>query len=230
MKSLFNLKRDIEKDARNWWAVANYTFYGNDISKRLSRQFLIKIKGKGYNQVRNLIKKEIKKSENKNLTEFLWLKNEFLPSLIEKEKLIISRLDKLHGNPFPVKFVNLYYSSVEIGYYGREKNGFWISIRGENRKKEELVLMIIHELMHLYFGAYYRKVCFKEGLNLQDTEDIKEAFTILINEEFGDVIKEKDLGYKKHNELRKFILKEWRKRKDFKKVLDSAIKFYKKLK
>jgi hypothetical protein len=64
-------------------------------------------------------------------------------------------------------------------------------------------------------------------LSLQETEDIKEAFPVLINFEFKDLIKEKDRGYEEHEEIRKFILKEWKKNNGFENVLKKTIKFYK---
>lgn len=226
-KSIFSLRRDVEKEAKNYWRIANYTFYELDMSKKIPENFLKKIKNIKYPNVKNLIKKEIKKNKKKYPGNFNWLKSDFLPYLPKREKQIISRLDQIHNKKFPAKFVKLYFTSIGLGYYGKEKEGFWINISGSYKDKDSLVELIIHELMHLYFGIYYRKICFKEGLTLQETEDIKEAFTALINEEFKGIIRTKDKGYKIHEKLRENILKQWKKSKDFKKILLSTIKFYK---
>lgn len=227
MKSVFRVRKDIEKEAKNWWRIANYTFYGLDMSKKIPKNFLKKIKNKRYIKVKNLIKKEIKKNRKAQDINFNWLKERFLPYLQEREEKIIFILNKIHNGKFPVKFVKIYFTSIGLGYYGREKEGFWINLSGGYKNKDYLLGWIIHELMHLYFGKYYRKFCFQKGLTIQETEDIKEAFTILINGEFKGILKEKDGGYEEHKKLREFILKEWKQNKIFKKVLESTIKFYK---
>ena len=155
------------------------------------------------------------------------MQNEFLPYWNNKEKEIISILDKIHKNKFPVKFVNIYYTSYKRCPYGKEGDGFWIQLNEWNKDKDFLVSIIIHELMHLYFWKYYGNICLKKELTRNQTEDIKEAFTIIMNEEFKGIIKTKDRGYKLHKNLRKFIKKEWLKSKNFNKVLLSTINYIK---
>jgi hypothetical protein len=87
--------------------------------------------------------------------------------------------------------------------------------------------VIVHELMHLFFHVYFWGYCKKNGLGESQIKDIKEAFTVLINEEFKN-LGFMDRGYEIHKDLRNYILKEWQKSKNFNRVLGLTIKYYKK--
>jgi len=226
MSELVKVKRSVEKDARNWWEANNQLSYGYDFSKNLPEEIRKKVKGKKWKGMKHFLKSMIKKKYEKE-SGFNFLQNEFLPYWNKKEKEIVNILNKIHKNKFPVKFVNIYYTSCKRCPYGKEGEGFFIQLNEYNKNKDFLVSIIIHELMHLYFWRYYRNLCLKKGLTGEQTEDIKEAFTILIDEEFKGVINAKDEGYEMHQKIRKFILKEWKKSKDFKKVLLATIDFIK---
>jgi len=228
--SLFYVGKNSEKESKNVWKITNQTFYSWNPSKQLPENLVFQIKNKKYSKVKHLIKKRIKKNNEKYSANFEWLKHEFLPYLQGEEKEIILRLNKIHNRKFPVKFVKIYFTSVGLSFYGKEKKGFWINMSGNPRDKDYWRQVLIHELMYLYFGIYFRKVCFDAGLSLSDTENIKESFTVLINEEFKDLTREKDTRFVEHKKIRKFLLTEWRKSKNFSKVLKSATKFYRSLK
>lgn len=225
-KSIFKIKKSIKRDARNWWEANNRISYGHDFSKNCPVEIKKRVKGKKWEDVKQyLIKKITKKYFSQK--EFNFLKKKFLPYLVSKEKKIIRILNNIHGRKFPVSFVNIYYTSIKRCPYGMEKEGFWIQLNGGGRDKDLMSSIIIHELMHLYFNRYYRHFCLENGLNREQTEDIKEAFTVVMNEEFKDLFNQKDKGYDIHKKLRTYILKQWKKSKDFKKTLISAIKFVK---
>lgn len=83
-----------------------------------------------------------------------------------------------------------------------------------------------HEIMHLYFHKFYwDKVEFKIGK--EKTGDLKEALSVLLNVEFRDLWFAKDYGYEPHKNLREFILTEWKKEKDFEKILERCINYLK---
>ena len=68
--------------------------------------------------------------------------------------------------------------------------------------------------MHLQFHYYFEKdLIIKIGR--EKFGDLKEALTILLNEEFRDLWIVEDKGYEIHQELRKRISEQWKKNKDF---------------
>ena len=70
---------------------------------------------------------------------------------------------------------------------------------------------------------YWDKI--ESQIGKDKTGDLKEALTVLLNLEFKDLWFVEDKGYESHKELRDFILEEWKKEKDFEKLLEKCIKF-----
>jgi hypothetical protein len=83
-----------------------------------------------------------------------------------------------------------------------------------------------HEIMHLYFHEFYWTGVEKE-IGERKTGDLKEALTVILNLEFKDLWFAEDKGYDEHKELRKFISDEWKKEKDFEKLLEKCVKYLK---
>lgn len=109
--------------------------------------------------------------------------------------------------------------------YNTKKKWFMVS---SSRPLSAQRLTIAHELMHLQFIHYYQKYCMDKGLTKKEFEDLKESLTVLLNyAPFKSLVKAKDLGYKPHQKLRGYIAKEWKRNKDFKKLLDNSIEYIK---
>ena len=84
-----------------------------------------------------------------------------------------------------------------------------------------------HEIMHLYFHRFYWETITKK-VGKDKTADLKEALTVLLNLEFKDLWFAEDKGYEPHQTLRKFIEKEWKKKKDFNVLMEKCVKYLKK--
>ncbi|MBU3907366.1 MAG: hypothetical protein KKA64_03895, partial [Nanoarchaeota archaeon] len=84
-----------------------------------------------------------------------------------------------------------------------------------------------HEIMHIQFHNTYWNDVEKE-IGEEKTAHLKEALTVLLNVEFSrDFWFVDDRGYPMHQELRKFIEKEWKKEKDFGILLKKCIEYLK---
>ncbi len=223
MKPATKLKYNLYSDIENWWEACNKKSYGYDFSQHCPKRILKKIKGKKLGEVKDFLKKEVLKKKK----GFIFIQKELIPYWKKRELRVIVRLEEIHKRKFPVKYINFYYTSFKRCSYGHLKNKFWMHIHEYNKDKDLLCGVITHELMHLFFEKYYWNYCRKKGLNKEQTADIKEAFSVLINSDFRDLFKFNDRGYKNHKKLRNYIAKEWKKSKNFEKVLDSAIKFVK---
>ena len=60
-----------------------------------------------------------------------------------------------------------------------------------------------------------------------ETEDLKEALTILLNLEFNDLWFIKEIGYESHEKLREFIKNQWMKNKNFDVLLNKCVVYLK---
>jgi hypothetical protein len=67
----------------------------------------------------------------------------------------------------------------------------------------------------------------EDEIGKEKTADLKESLTVLLNLEFGNLFLAKDRGYPLHQKLRSFIEEEWKKEKDFDKLIGKCISFIK---
>lgn len=154
-------------------------------------------------------------------------KREFLEALADDinrawaqiEKDFIARIEKVHRQPFVFKEIKGVLSSAQrFGY----RSGKWFAA-SMFRNKFAAMDTGMHEMMHFMFHKYYQGRCGKEGLNNSQIWDVKEAFTVLLNLEFGDLRFEEDFGYPQHRELRAVIKQSWLAYHDFGVALEAAI-------
>lgn len=221
VKIKIKFSKDLDKDARNWWEANNRLSYGYDFGKKCPLEIKKKVKGKKWKDVKNYLKNTIKKYY-KEYPDWKRINEKNIKPYWGQ---IIKRLEKIHNRKFPVKAVTIFYTSSPRCPYGGGSKNFWIQIHTHKKNKKALLEILVHELMHLFFHKYFWQVCKKSELNEEQIHDIKESFSVLINEEFKD-LKLQDRGYDSHKKLRRFILKEWKKSKNFEKVLKSTIKYH----
>ena len=80
--------------------------------------------------------------------------------------------------------------------------------------------------MHIQFhNTYWPKI--EKQIGKEKTADLKEALTILLNLEFKDLWFVRDEGYEIHQELRKFIEKEWKENPDFDILMKKCVEYLK---
>lgn len=160
-------------------------------------------------------------SENKNL---IYQKIKSFSETWEKiNDDYFSRLEKILNIKINSQLIYLaYLTTAGSCPYDAGKRFFMVKI-----KDEKVDTVSAHEIMHIEFirayGIYYRDL----GLPPKQFADIKEALTVLLNEEMGDLLSRPDYGYKEHQELREQILAIWRKNKDIKNLISEIRPFLK---
>lgn len=100
----------------------------------------------------------------------------------------------------------------------------WLMVRLKDKKIDTTVA---HEIMHIEFVKVYGYLYRNSNLLAKQFNDFREAITVLLNEECGDILSRPDYGYQEHQELRNKILELWRKDKNFKNLIDNSLKFLK---
>jgi hypothetical protein len=83
-----------------------------------------------------------------------------------------------------------------------------------------------HECMHLIVHRYYWKQMREAGLSEQQTHDIKEALTVLLNPVFKEKWGGEDQGYPNHQNLRKDIEKIAKTTKSFDEIIERTTKLF----
>jgi hypothetical protein len=143
------------------------------------------------------------------------------------EKKYIKRMEKIHGRKFPFKKIRGILSTAAAFGYGFQGDKSWFACRCDSSLGA--INTAMHEIMHLIFFYYYfNKWMDKFLLTWSQMWAIKESFTVLLNIECADLRIKKDNGYAGHEKVREKISKDWKKYKNFEKVLDKACEYVKK--
>ena len=151
--------------------------------------------------------------ENKNLIDQK-IKS-FSEDWAEINNDYFGRLEKiLNININPQLIYLAYLTTAGSCPYDAGKQFFMVRL-----KDEKVDTVSAHEIMHIEFIRTYGIYCRDLGLPPKQFADLKEALTVLLNEEMSDLFSRPDYGYKEHQELRGQILTIWRKNKDIKNLI-----------
>ncbi len=142
------------------------------------------------------------------------------------EKKYIKRMEKIHGRKFPFKKIRgILSTAFGYGYnFRRDESWFACSYNSPLRSIDIATHEIMHLIFHYYFDGWAKKFMLTEA----QMWAIKESFSVLLNIECDDLLIRKSLGYPSHQKLREIISKDWKKYKNFEKVLDNICEYVKK--
>lgn len=222
--SKVEFKLDYKKDAYNYWKIANNkSTWGSDFSKNINQDIIKTLKGKSWEDskdyIYSLLSRDYKKHKKLIIISLTSFENAW--RLIEKD--YFKRLEELTKHKIYTDKFTAYLTTASRCPYNHNNNWFMV---GLYYNIPSVCQIAGHELMHLQFHKYYWEKC-REELNEEKTHDLKESLTVLLNEEFSDLFLAKDKGYPNHQKLREYIVKSWRKTKDFDKTVDNGIKYLK---
>lgn len=220
-------KFDKEEDMKTIWETCNtkqYS-YGTNFKELVTKNIIRICQGKKFGESKNELRKVMKDMYESPIIDIIV--NSFNKGWKKIDKEYFKRLEKIMKYSFDFKEIPVYLTnSPRCPYDPDKKHPSFHSHLYSNLFGTLGVAM--HELMHIQFhNSKYWKICEKELGNKQ-THDLKEALTVLLNLEFKDLMIWEDQGYPTHKELRNFIAKEWKKKKDFDKLINSSIKWIKK--
>jgi hypothetical protein len=212
------VKQSIRKDAWNWWSACNKISYSVDWKQRIEKKLQNKLVGRTKERVfsflipylRNLYKKENINQKKKELQNILK----------KQQNEILKRMEKVIGKKIYRENFTCFLTTFPRAPYDYHRGYVWIPIIWP---KETYIRIFVHELLHFQTYAYWQTMCLKK-LTMQEFEDLKEALTIVLNEEFMDLIIWPDKGYKIHENLRSKLLKFWKANKNFDELIKYGVK------
>ncbi len=212
-------KFDKEKDLYNHWDLSNI---GNSFKKnfQIDPQIRKICEGKKFDECKNKLADYLL-SLHKSKIIFINIKT-VEKTWEEMEDSFFKRMDKLMKNVFREKII-AYLTTAGTCPYDPDELSFMFSLFYSLPKNLQTCG---HEIMHLYFHKFYWEKVEKQ-IGKEKTADLKEALTVLLNLEFKDLWFVEDTGYEQHRELRKFIVKEWKKEKDFEILLSKCVRYLK---
>jgi len=222
-----NFYYNLKKDAWSWVLIAkDKNLWGlnwRDQIAHIPNELLEKIKVENFFRAQKIVKEYIEKNprrEYKNkVMHFEMQSLEKSWRMVEGKYFEI--LSRITQEPIFTKKFDCYFTTGLMCPYNEKENWFMVSMW---HSIPFSITTICHEIMHLQFLHYYKKYLKKNGLSNKQIEELKEASTVLLNEnEFNNIILCNDSGYPKHQVLRKKLQKIWIEERDFQKFLDKAI-------
>jgi len=211
-------KFDKEKDLWNHWDKSNKS---SSFGKfKIHPRTLEICKGKEFEECKEELSNHLKRVHESKILEIFLESVE--KSWKEVEEKFFRRMNNLMKKRFN-KDIFAYLTTLSVCPYNVDEPSFMFSFFSTLTHS---LKTCGHEIMHLYFHEFYWKDVEKE-IGEKKTGDLKEALTVLLNQEFKDLWFVEDEGYEEHKKLREFIVNEWKKEKDFEKLLERCIKYLK---
>lgn len=187
----------LEKEIENYKKGKEYA-QGTKFLSKYKEKFGDNFSGENIQEFSSIVFNDFKTSPDKELKK---IKESFL----QIEKDVFERLENIFKVKSPER-VDVYLTTFNRCTYNLQQNYFFVSILGNNPN-----LNIVHELIHIF--TYLR---FGDGEYIA-----KEALTELINLEFLDLVKQKDLGKPGHEAKREIVKRVWSQTKDIQSVWDA---------
>ena len=221
---------NIKADVKNLiGSVAATNRGGRDFSKDIDPKIIKIVKSNSKKKAFDLVMKRTSKFYKKNhkLIKLTLKQFEDTWKLIEKD--YFKRLAKVTKKPICSQKFTACLTTAGRCPYWPEKFWFMVSLLGSPLQACRL---IAHEILHMQILYYYKdKLPYfeKHPSKAKLAWALIESLTILLNEEFSDILFFKDNGYPDHQKLRARLSVEWRKTRDFDKFLPKAIEITKRM-
>jgi hypothetical protein len=209
-------KFDKEKDLWNHWHKSNWK--SSWANFKIHPEIKKICEGKKFEECKEELSVHLSKLQKSNIIQIEINSLEEYWKEIEQE--FFKRMNNLMNKNFDEDII-AYLTTLGVCPYDPDEPSFMFSLF---YSLPHQLQTCGHEIMHLYFHKFYWDDV-EPKIGKEKTGDLKEALSVLLNIEFRDLWFAKDYGYEPHKELRAFILEEWKKEKDFEKLLEKCVNY-----
>ncbi|MBI4438267.1 hypothetical protein HY631_04950 [Candidatus Uhrbacteria bacterium] len=206
------IKMDINQDAWNWWEACNKVSHGVDWKQRIEGPLRLALAGKDRSTANVVLLPYLDQYYADH-------KNELQTKLTEAQNLFAAQaphalelMARVTGNPIYRDSFTCFLTTFPRCPYSLEKGWVWLCALWPAKC---YLGTFLHELQHFQFLHYYAHLPELSHLSAKQIDFLKEALTVILNDEFLPFMCEKDKGYDMHQELRHELETFWEKEKDF---------------
>lgn len=214
------VKIDLEKDAWNWWDACNSKSYGVDWKEKISKRLQDKIVNRNKKQAYKFLFPYLRRLHKKiNLeAERRYTQREFN----KKQNQLFKIMEEVTGKKICRENFTCFMTTFPRAPYRLNQGYIWLYYKWG---RGDYIDSFTHELLHFQTYAYWYEKCLKK-LSHNEFENLKEALTVVLNNNFKKLMFKPDHGYYIHQYLRQELMKHWQKNKDFNKLINYGIKIY----
>ncbi len=228
MKYGYSIIYDIQKDMWNWRDSLKNPFLGRSWINNVKDKNDLKI----VKQILELEKKSAEKilkpyllsqkeTQNSRLNNFLKIiKKDFQ----KKYQNAIQVLETITQQPIMSDNFTFYITTFPRCPYFYEKREIFIYDSTEDYWGMPIDTFL-HEVLHFQFIYYWYKNPKSAVLKLkyEDFDYLKEALTVVLDDELKPIISQSDQGYPSQIKYRKLLRQNWQKYHDFNKLVDFGL-------
>lgn len=216
---------NIQTDAKSWRTSANEEDYWMKRSTQMPTEISSHIIGVSEDKALDFLLPYL---SNKYIEWWFVRKNNELNNFRWAESSsILSKLENITQKNIPVETIEIKLTSGPRHSYNAEKRRMMYSPFSKDTNiqwtAKHSIRTVIHETLHMILHYYYQDYIISCGLTVQQFHDLKEAQTVIINQEFNDIILTPDKGYPMHQKLRSYLADFRSSNKNFKEFVDYGI-------
>lgn len=126
-------------------------------------------------------------------------------------------IEQITGYPLCIQDFTIYLTTFPRWPYNVEKWYFLFCIYWN---VQNIIWVFLHEILHFQFIHYFKKNKKLKQISPTQFEMLKEALTVILNEEAKELISQEDKWYAPHAQLREKLLAFRLKDKDFNKLVE----------
>jgi hypothetical protein len=211
-----------ERDLFNIWETASAKSYGYDFSSRMPKELVEFCRKNSYAKSKKFIYNFFSSIYKSGFIDIHV--NSLNKSWKKIEKEYFKKLETITGRKLKRKRINAYVTIAPRCPYDPKEGSFMVNFFANLPMNLQTAG---HEIMHIHFHEnYFEKI--KNEIGYEKAHDLKEAMTVLLNIEFKNLWYIPDNGYESHKKFREFIANEWKKEKNFDKLLIKCVEYIKK--
>lgn len=199
----FEVKVDIEKDARNIWQGCNQVSHGTDWKERaepIVRENVVgKTEAEAYKWLMPYLKQKYQEIDIDAWAE------QIQKELIPEYPRIVEVIEEITQKPLYLHKITLFVTTFNRCPYDWGKGYIWIVFK---KDKNRIINNLLHEMLHFQFHRYYGDKVTRE-LGVQKFEAIKEGMTPILNDYLPDWIGRTEETYTIYEPLAEKLLKLW---------------------
>jgi len=137
-----------------------------------------------------------------------------------KSREIFSTMEKITARKIYRSDFTCFLTTFPRFPYNYQKGYIWLSCK---RGLDYQIQIFMHELLHFQFFEYYGEKAWN-CLGREKYQYLKEAMTIILDDEMQHIASVKDKGYELYAKLGRKLLRIWRQTKQFDKFIELSIR------